>query len=257
MTRFSWYPVTIERPWSEVPITIASIAEYAPDAPEGGALGEVGIFFPAATQYALVDTIQALNDQQFVFTDPAGRQVTLRQTRADDAESWPEIWPRYPLPVEVIGALLQSTIPDPNLTAAVDGDGDVHTLILETNLGLYARYSRTWIRLADATPIEQLYIVDISPESLNAYDDADVKGEMVNIRDLNTAAGEANEVIPSAPTTPVTAAGAVRTVIVASMADVPAAIEFAATPDGAASRFYVERRAKALGYSDPFPWQEP
>ena len=67
----------------------------------------------------------------------------FRPTRPDDAEPWTiQLYLRIPLPVEIIGGILSTPSSTPSIAAAVDDNGDVHTIILETDTGLYARFSR-------------------------------------------------------------------------------------------------------------------
>ena len=179
--------------------------------------------------------------------------MVLRPSRPEDAETG-QFNARYPLPTEIMGAIMNGATPDNTaISAAVDADGDVHTMVLETGLGLYARYSRTWMRLTDLTPIENLNIVDIDPDDLNIYDEADSAGNMVNIADLHPSAPEAVEVIQSAEPAPAPMAASAH-IVVASIDDVPRAVAYAATEAGAGSRWYVERRAKGFGWQGEIPW---
>lgn len=256
-TVFAWYPVTVERPGSQVPFSIGSRAEYEPG---DGDVGTLYLDWPGETHDYDVEAVEALDAEQFRFTTGSGQYVVVRQTLPDDGELVDQFLPwKIPMPTEVLGALLQSTIPLPNLSAAVDQQGDVHTLILETNLGLYARYSRTWIRMPDATPIENLSIVDVPASDLDAYDEADSAGDALHITDLHPAAAEVAEYIETEPATPppVTAATAppTRTIIIASLADMDEGVAYAATPEGRSSRWYLERRGRALGWTGTYPWQ--
>ncbi len=234
---FGWYPVTMERPASNR-IFIMNAAHYDPDTKTATVDDDYqGWLYDVAT-------IISHNAQEFRFEQSDGELIILRPTRPDDAERWDRTVGHIPLPVEIIGAIMAQTIPPPTIAAAVDDQGDVHTIILETGVGLYARYSATWIRMSDISPIEQLNIVDLPPGDLDIYDAADQRGETVNIaffHPLNQPSLTAIEVTP----TPPTVASAAPVATVASVADLPEAVEFANTnPD---SRWYVERRWKTFG----------
>jgi hypothetical protein len=204
-----------------------------------------------------VEQVEVLNENEFRFSNELGERIILRPTRPDDAVTAAIFTNRIPLPVDIIGAFMTGTITEPTISAAVDTEGDVHTMILETGLGLYARYSRTWILMTDITPISTLDIVDVPATDLEHYDMADDLGKTISIRDLSPIDQPAVSAVgpDRSATTPVTAAVA-GTVIVASVADLPDAIAYAATEQGTAARWYVGRRAKALGWTEPLPWDE-
>jgi hypothetical protein len=248
-TTFPWSPVTLERPPGL--LWIGDEAHFL-DEPEGQwVIVDDGV---QGRQFR-VGHVVARSDSELRWIGEYGGQFTIRPTIPEDAERW-DFGPHIPLPTDIIGAILNGATAIPTISAAVDNAGDVHTMILETGLGLYARYARTWLLLTDITPIEQLDIVSVPYDDLEHYDMADDKGHSISIRDLNpleTVAASGVGPQRNAPA-PVTAA-AVPQVIVASYADLPDAIAFAATDEGQASRWYVGRRAKAFGWADPLPWE--
>lgn len=252
--RFAWFPVTMERPLTNR-ILIVNAAFWDPDSREAAVEDGYG-----GHEYG-VATILALSENEFRFTtDVNDELIVLRPTRPDDAASWDRLSNRIPLPTEIIGAIMTDAIPEPSISAAVDEQGDVHTMLLETGLGLYARYAASWIRMTDISPIEQLDIVNVPADDLTIYDQADQRGDTVNIRylhpvDMPSPGGTAVTPEP-APTVAAAAGSAPGTIVVNSPADLPDAIAFAATQSGAASRWYVARRAKALGYTDRLPWDD-
>ena len=257
---FAWSPVTLIRQGVMLPVMVAPSAAYDPEMLGYGApLGEVTLFaMPGGEGRSIpVGEIITRSAEEFRFLTPNGNLAILRATRPEDAADSGNFGHPYDLPVEVIGAVVNGAIDqsDAILTAAYDNEGDVHTLILETPLGLYARYSKQWIKLTDVGVISHLAVVNIAPEDLDAYDEADINGNMVNLEDLNPETPAVIEVIQEPPSSAVTAAGPVRAVVVASVDDLPDAIRYAQTVEGEGSRFYVERRAKALGYTDRLPWR--
>ena len=261
MKRFPWFPVTVERPDTPVPTSVAFEALYWDDADDAGGAGLAVVAWDDRSREFNVEQVLTLSPQEFRFLTDSGQLVVIRPSRPEDSDTG-QFNARYPLPTEIMGAIMNGATPDnTSISAAIDSDGDVHTVVLETGLGLYARYSRTWHRLTDLTPIENLNIVTIDDADLNLYDDADSAGNMVNITDLHPAEQETIEVIQSreAPQS-VTAAAlrqdTVHVIVVASADDIPRAVAYAATDAGAGSRWYVARRARKLGYEAAFPWEE-
>jgi len=256
--RFAWTPVAVERTDMHAqtrfrsPVTLGVAAFY--DDTDRLLIVEDGY----EGRMIAVGTIIADSPQEFRFRSADRDElIVVRPIRADDGIALPL---RIPLPPEIIGGIMAGTTPQPTLSAAVDDQGDVHTMVLETATGLYARFSRNWLLMADIGPIEQLQIVAVDPEDLEHFDMADDKGNTISIRDLTpinepsiSATGPSRSNPP--PAAPVTA-GAAPMVTVASAADLPDAIAYAATQDGAASRWYVTRRAKALGWTEPLPWDD-
>jgi hypothetical protein len=233
---FAWYPVTMERPESNQ-IFILNAAHYDED------MRIATVDDDYQGNLYEVATVITLNDQEFRFRQGDDELIILRPTRPDDAERWDRTRGRIPLPVEIIGAIMAQSIPEPSIAAAIDADGQVHTLILETGVGLYARYSASWIRMTDISPIEQLEIVSIPADDLDIYDAADQRGDTVNIRYLHPIDQPSATAVAASPAAvPVTAAAAP---IIASVADLPDAVAYATT--NTESRWYVERRWRSLG----------
>jgi hypothetical protein len=251
-TTFTWSPVTFERPRQNI-MWIAIEAHYDDD------VKVLTIDDEYQGRMFKVGAVDANNAQEFRWrSEGFDEPMSIRPTRPDDALRWDRSL-RIPLPTEIIGAILTHATPPPTLSAAVDDLGDVQTMILETGLGLYARYSSSWILMTDISPIEQLGIVDVVADDLAVYDDADNRGETVNLADLHPIERPAvSAVAPGSPEQPTasTASAAPGTVIVASFADLPDAIAYAATASGTGSRWYVARRARSLGWTEPLPWAE-
>ncbi len=240
---FGWFPVTLERPDRGL-LYILNAAFY------DDAESEVGVEDDYQVRYFGVGEVSSLSANEMRFINEYGEHFILRATLPDDSTSWTS-GPRIPLPVEIIGAIMSNTTTDPTLAAAVDNDGEVHTVVLETGLGLYARYARNWLRITDLGPLDQLNMVSIPETDLEHYDLADEQGHTVNIADLSPIETTEDSIdLTSNPTpTPVTAAGSLT---ILSAADLPAAIEHATNHEDA--RWYVERRAKALGWQEALPW---
>lgn len=232
--QFGWFPVTVERP-KRSETYILHGARY------DDVNREVAVDDDYQARFFGVDQVAAFNDQEFRFTNEYGEPIVIRPTRPADAASWDRVNSRIDLPVEIIGAIMTFNTTDPSVTAAVDAQGDVHTMVLETSVGLYARYSRSWIKMTDISPIEQLDIVDVPADDLEIYDQADDAGQTVNIRFLHPVDQPALGTVEVTPT--VMAASAAP--VVASVADLADAAVFAA--NNPESRWYVERRWRVLG----------
>lgn len=252
-TQFPWFPVTMERPERPLAsrITITNAAYRNHDANEVSVEDDY-----SAHEYGIA-VIDLDTPEEFRFRTEEDEPIILRATRPDDAAADPRFSLRIDLPVDIIGAIMTNTTSQPSISAAVDDTGEVHTMVLETGVGLYARFSRSWIRMADISPIEQLDIIDVPPDDVEAYDQADDRGQTLNIRDLHPIEQPAVSGISVTPEPAAVTAGAQfgATVLISSAADLPDAIAQAATEEGAGTRWYVARRARALGYTEPMPWE--
>lgn len=252
-----WSPVTVEI--AGQPPRIRAIAVYDPDDLDSrpfGVLKHAG--GDGEARHLNVKEILNRDSEEFRFLTSSGKVAVVRATRPDDAATGGQFVDLpFDLPVEVIGAIVNGAIEQnaSTLSAALDDQGDVHTILLESPLGIYARYSKTWIKLTDVGVISHLNVVDIPAEDLNTYDEADIAGNMVNINDLNPKEPEVIEVIQAPPVTVTATAGPTRAVLIGSVEDLPGAIDYAGTDEGKGSRWYVARRAKALGWTEPLPWE--
>ncbi|HEY7030708.1 MAG TPA: hypothetical protein VH482_05230 [Thermomicrobiales bacterium] len=254
---FPWCPVTLERAGESPVIKYWAGFDASEDIGPGG-----GVMYGGAdgdARWYSVATVVNRSDQEFRFTNNDGTEVVARPTVAADAMRGGQ-FPTLPfdLPVDLIGAIVSMTVEpnDVNLTAGIDDEGDVHTMLLETPLGIYARYGMQWILLTDVGVISHLNVVNVSPEDLDLYDEADTNGQMVNITAM-AATPESLVTIqePAPPPTTVTASLPTHAVVVASLEDLPNAIRYAESEEGKGSRWYVARRAKALGYTETLPWE--
>jgi hypothetical protein len=248
VTVFAWYPVTMQRHDGRTTL-LANRAFY------DDAAREVTVEDDYSGHEYSVDQLFSLDENEFRFATETGERIVLRATIPEDAAASDRFSLGIPLPVEIIGAIMSNTIREPTISAAVDDDGDVHTMILETGVGLYARYSRTWILMTDISPIEQLDIVDVPATDLEHYDMADDQGKTISIRDLSPITQPGQLAVGPSRTETLTASSTPGMILVSSAADLPDAIAYAATDAGAGARWYVTRRAKALGWEEALPWE--
>jgi hypothetical protein len=120
-------------------------AGYDPDDFAGPLGGVIYAGFDGDARFYSVAEILGDTDQEFRFTNNDGTVVVVRPTVPSDAERGRQ-FPTLPfdLPVDLIGAIVTTTVePDSAvLTAATDNEGDVHTVLLETPLGIHARYGK-------------------------------------------------------------------------------------------------------------------
>lgn len=194
-------------------------------------------------------------------TIPNGYPITVRSTVPEDAVGMAG-FPSYPLPVPVIAASLAGENVNTHIEALVEDDGFVSTLLLVTDTGLWVRYSGQWMRLTDVTTIDGLNSVELKDESVDLYDAADLAGRQLPIDSFQPTDDTSNvsqlvvaQDVDMSWTEPVTASGETTATIgtqIHSIRDMPAAVEAAVQDETA--RWYVERRARALGWEEPFPW---
>lgn len=150
------------------------------------------------------------------------------------------------------------------LNALVDNNGDVATLLLDSPSASYVRYTGQWFLLPDIEAISDYDLVAVEDTALDLYDPADQTGKSVKITSMPVKPEEDFRVAVNYSGDPDAAAlqplvveavvASLTVPTIASARDIPSAIEFAAEhPD---FRWYVERRAKALGLGNEFPWNE-
>ena len=166
---------------------------------------------------------------------------------------------RVPHPLEVLKAqiLHGGDMVATELSAVVNPDNTVSTLLLETGLGTYVRYMGDWQLLSSSSgALDDCEIVTVGPDALPVWDKADAANTSLNISDLPLEVdGELilpADVMPaqSLGDNPAVASGA-HIPIIASASDIPAAVKVAsAHPE---TRWYVSRMAKSLGAVDMIP----
>lgn len=193
------------------------------------------------------------------FVDGAGLITVIRPARESDAEiarNHP-FFPGFPLPVPVIGAIMNNLSGPVSLYAAVDPDGDVATMVLFTDVGVFARYSRAWQRVRDTGVLGDMVLVEVGDNDLDMYDQADEYGRVLTrgaLTEVEPGAVSAPPIIAVGErTSTLTASAPVVAPIISSAEDLVAAIDFA--NDHPDARWYVQRRARALGHTDPLPWE--
>lgn len=207
-----------------------------------------------------VQTVVNWDDEEVAWTGTAGSNFVARRIMPSDAAATRMYG--YDLPVPVILATLNSYLENPmQLQAIVDSDDDrVMTLLLATDAGLYARYDTLWFPVTDPEVFEGSYMIDVSDNAIQLYDAADVIGGQIAASALTGPEGEDVPVAPPTETLadqsiepePMSASGTVEVPIIENEEQLQAAI--VAATDSPGIRWYVEKRASALGVEVEFPW---
>lgn len=176
----------------------------------------------------------------------------------------------YPVPVAVISGLLNGDNM-PTLEALVDDEGDVMTLMLSSDQGIYLRFSNGWHYLTpgqEPDPIDGYTVVSVTDAAIEVYDSADSRGMSSSIVKYPLVEGEVYTGVVRADVPPigasdstveaVTSAASVLSSgpstypVIASLDDVEAAIEQAKIDPSI--RWYVEKRIRAIGSDIEIPW---
>lgn len=194
-------------------------------------------------------------------TAPNGLSLLARATIEDDAVAVPGL-PAFPLPVSVITATLAGENMDTHVEALVEDDGYVSTLLLVTDVGLFTRYARTWIGLRDVELIDGLDSVPVYDQAVEVYDAADDLGQQVSVdglpSDTRGAVGTGAMFVAASAQmtfqtdTPVVATAMVALPVIDTLEQLTAAVEAAGEDE--TLRWYVEKRAQALGAEISMPW---
>lgn len=169
-----------------------------------------------------------------------------------------------PQPLEVVKAeiLRGGGMVATELDALVADDNTVATLMLDTGMGVYVRYAGDWQPLSSTSDsLEDLAVVAVGSGAVDVYDAAEGAQTTVSIEDLPVAttddAGNLSMIDPAANVEGeligeevLTASGS-NIPVIATADDMDLGITYGKThPE---SRWYVAKRAKALGIQDQIP----
>ena len=195
------------------------------------------------------------SDTELDFVTIHGNRVLVRDPVPSDVID--AGWSTYTWPIELIYAVLRGETPmpnDPDMHALVDAKGNVMTLVLMTDDGVFARYSGLWHRVADMAMLDGGSTVQVDPDTaVSLYDEADTRGQQIPILAFPDVDQQDALDASSATTTPgVTASGMAQLPIIATAADIPSAVS--AGEADPTVRWYVEKRARALDPEVVFPW---
>ncbi|MGV1079728.1 MAG: hypothetical protein ACOYD1_07730 [Candidatus Nanopelagicales bacterium] len=150
------------------------------------------------------------------------------------------------------------------LSAVIAPDNTVVTLMLETGLGVYVRFSGDWQLLsADSTALEDTQILPVSPEALVVFDAADMANTALSAFDLPRVETLPNGAEIKITPQPVGLADQLPRsggILVASGVSIPPintvddldmAIRFGQV--NPAARWYIAKRASILGAAERVP----
>lgn len=206
--------------------------------------------------YALVDQLTS-DGLSLVATLEGGGTIRVREIDPYDALLMSTV--KIPQPVDAIkAAILGGGHVANELDAVVAPDNSVATLMLETSVGVYVRFSRAWQLLAhSSTALDSMSLVAVSAGALEVWDQGEATNSRVMVSDfpIDINQGEIDAIWePSAPDEKMPKDG----IVVASgssipdiedMDDLAIAVRFGQT--NPASRWFIEKRAAALGAQLP------
>lgn len=162
-----------------------------------------------------------------------------------------------PQPLQVVQAAVirGGTLAD-SLDALVAADNTVATLMLETGMGTFVRYSGDWQLLSDDTgALDDLAVVPVAPNAVQVWDAADGASTTVSIFDLPLVGDDGAPINPEEETDIETAAAIAASGCsipqISRIEDLDLAVRYANVhPD---ARWYVTKRARALSASGKLP----
>jgi hypothetical protein len=163
-----------------------------------------------------------------------------------------------PQPLQVVQAhvLRGGGVLADSLDALVAADNTVATLMLETGMGTFVRYSGDWQLLSDSTgALEDLAVVPVAPGAVAVWDAADSASSTLSVFDLPLVADDGSAINPEPSVDIETAAAIAASGIsipqVQRVEDLDLGIRYAnAHPE---ARWYVSKRARALAASGRIP----
>lgn len=197
-------------------------------------------------------------------TWPGSVEFLVRPTIEDDAISAVSMAsvPAIPMPLDVIEGIIRSEgiFSMPTLYAMSEDDGFVATMMLDSDQGLYVRYSSMWHLLTDDNVVDGLNATEVSAAALDMFDQFDRAGQLVNVGSMQTPEGEEAgvDVLGLGATPGGAPEGLVATVATLevphfeSAEDLPAVLQ--AAVENPELRWWAERRMKALGLDAEVPW---
>jgi len=185
-----------------------------------------------------------------------GQQFRFRDLDPHDAITMSAAGVPQPL-IAVQAHVLRGGVLASQLDAVVAADNTVATLMLETGVGTFVRYSGDWQLLGpDSGALEDMSLVAVGAGALTVWDAADSASTTISVFDLPVPSDDGGDDInPEADvnieTTAAIAASGTQIPQIEAVEDLDLGIRFAnAHPD---ARWYVTRRARALQASAMLP----
>lgn len=162
-----------------------------------------------------------------------------------------------PQPLMVVQAhVIRGGVLAQQLDAVVAADNTVATLMLETGMGTFVRYSGDWQLLGgDSDSLEDMSLVEVAPGALNVWDAADAATQTISIFDLPRPDGQGGITEPNGEpdieTAAAIAASGISIPQINSVEDLDLGVRYGNTHPQA--RWYVTKRASALNASAHIP----
>jgi hypothetical protein len=191
-----------------------------------------------------------------VGTDSEGRTYRFRDLDPYDAVMMSAAG--VPQPLQAVQAhVIRGGVLADSLDAVVAPDNTVATLMLETGMGTFVRYSGDWQLLQDDSgALDDMALVSVAPGALAVWDASDSAGQTISVFDLPLVGDDGGTINPEdtsldVETAAAVAASGVSIPAIASEEDLDLGIRYAnAHPE---ARWYVTKRARALTASGRIP----
>lgn len=184
-----------------------------------------------------------------------GQTIRFRDLDPYDAVSMSAAGVPQPL-VVVQAEVLRGGVVAEELDAIVAADNTVATLMLETGVGTFVRYSGDWQLLSsDSDALENMSIVAVAASALAVWDAADAASQTLSVFDLPMKTDDGEVVMPESgvdiETAAAMAASGISIPQISTVEDLDLGIRYGnAHP---AARWYVTKRASALQASAMIP----
>ena len=170
-------------------------------------------------------------------------------------------WSTFSWPLPMLYSVLRGestvSIGDFEMFALVSPTGFVMTLVtMEGDTGAYARYASMWHPVNDMASLDGGMLVEVEPDvSVEIYDQADNAGMQSPIDEFPTLNSvKVAEAVSAAAMPAVAASAGVSLPVINTVDDFPVALAYgSAHPE---SRWFIEKRARALDPEVQFPWAE-
>lgn len=189
--------------------------------------------------------------------------ITVRATQQDDAMLAFSMagLPRIPMPIPVLDYMHTVEFTVPHLYALSEDDGFVATMMLDSDSGIYIRYSSQWHQINDEEAVDGLNVTEVNDGALSMFDQYDNAGQLVSLVAMMTPEG-APAGIGGPAEMPVSEGGALAGSVLTL--DVPQLLvredveqALTAASENPELRWWVSRRLAALGFDDvSLPWAQ-